>query len=291
MQRSPALVCASQRQQGVHQLSHPVHLEQRLLERLHHVWRCRRMRERALDSGPQHRERRLELVARVGREATQRAERFLEARQHRVQGYRQARQLVIGRRLGQAPVQTAAVADRLDLVHDEVDRLQSAPHQQVSDHERHDEDERAGPQHGSEQARRADDEARGRRRRDHGRHVRARLRDRPDEVAHLSNGRCEIHQPESAGNRVLGHVDQGPRRTERQGPSFGRQMEQRAFRAHHDHVARNSLEQRRDVRREHRPAQRIRHDDPYARTERLTQNSRDQIRLHPDPAVELGECL
>ena len=102
----PPFVGARERQQTVDEIRHARGLLQRLLERHHLVGPIRRRMHGALDVGAQHGERRLELVARIGREAPQRGERRLEARQHRVHRQAQPGELIVARRIRrQTPVQ------------------------------------------------------------------------------------------------------------------------------------------------------------------------------------------
>jgi hypothetical protein len=79
------LVGPGEREQAVHEIRHARRLLQRLLERLHRLAARRSGCIARSTSAPQHGERRLELVRRVGGEAAERAERRLEARDHRVQ--------------------------------------------------------------------------------------------------------------------------------------------------------------------------------------------------------------
>src|SRR5262249_24539854 len=76
---------------------HSRRLLERLLERHHPLGAIGVRVHRALDVRAQHRERRLELVAGVRGEPAKRRERFLEAREHRVDGDAQPRQLVVAR--------------------------------------------------------------------------------------------------------------------------------------------------------------------------------------------------
>ena len=85
MQIEAPLVGARERQQDFDEIRHARRLLQRLLERDELLGAVGDVCHRALDVGAQHRQRRLELVARVGGEAAQRGERCLEARDHRVQ--------------------------------------------------------------------------------------------------------------------------------------------------------------------------------------------------------------
>ena len=65
----PPFVGPGQREQRIHEVRHPTRLLQRLLERDELLGRVRWRRQGTLDVRAQHRERRLELVARIGRES------------------------------------------------------------------------------------------------------------------------------------------------------------------------------------------------------------------------------
>ncbi len=96
-------------------------LLQRFLQRHERLLGQVRGRNGALDSGAQHREWRLELVARVGGEASQGDEAPLEPHHHLVQRLGQSAELVLHARLRQSPVQAPAIADLAhfgdDLIH------------------------------------------------------------------------------------------------------------------------------------------------------------------------------
>ncbi len=141
MQIEASLVGTRERQQALHQVRHARRLGQRLLQRDEAFGLGGSGVHRPLDVGAQHGQRRFELMAGIGGEAPERAERFLQARQHLVQGEGEPRHLVAGVDLRQSAMQTASVGDRLNLVDDQVDRPECPSGDRPRDQHRRDDQE------------------------------------------------------------------------------------------------------------------------------------------------------
>ncbi len=142
MQVEASLVGAREREQAVDEIRHSRGLVERLLERDELFRRRRALAHRTLHVGAHDGERRLELVARIRGEATQRGERALEALQHLVQRHRESRNLFASRHRKSA-VQAASVSDRLHFVHQAIHRLKRAPRDRVRERDRR-EQQRSG---------------------------------------------------------------------------------------------------------------------------------------------------
>ena len=127
----PPLISTGKTEQAVDEVRHARHFVQPLLQELHLFVGAAPRHHRPLDAGPQHGERCLELVTRVGGEPSQSAEAVLQAADHRIQRAGEAREFIT-LRIGttEPAMQRSSIGDGFQFADDRRDRT----HRHTTDH-------------------------------------------------------------------------------------------------------------------------------------------------------------
>ena len=110
------------------------------------------MGDGSLDAGPQHGERRLQLVTGVGREAPQAQEVPFEAHEHRVECGGEPCELRRVVHLDHPAVEAASVGDGFDLVDDDIYRFEVPPGEHIADDHGREQNEGTADEHAHQQA-------------------------------------------------------------------------------------------------------------------------------------------